>query len=886
MTAPEIRQHFLEFFREKRHRIVDSAPLVTKDDPTLLFVNSGMAPFKDYFLGTKPPLAPRVADTQRCLRVSGKHNDLEEVGRDSYHHTLFEMLGNWSFGDYFKPEAIAWAWELLTERLGIAPDRLYVSVFAGDAADGLGPDEEAARLWRQFVAEDRILRFDRSDNFWEMGDTGPCGPCSEIHVDLRGEEDRRATDGRTLVNADHPQVVEIWNLVFMQYDRRADGSLAELPARHVDTGMGFERLCMALEGKTSNYETSVFAPLLAAIEAHTGRRYGNRYGNRYGAVDGASGQDPGLDADTAMRVCADHVRAVAFAIADGTLPGNTGAGYVIRRILRRAVRYYYSFLDRREPLLHELVGVLAEQFAGVFDVLAQQRDFVAKVILEEERGFLRTLASGLERLGALAQAGPISGADAFELYDTFGFPIDLTQLVAEERGVSVDMAGFEAALREQKDRSRAAGERNVGDWTVVAEGTPAFVGYDRLESPDTRVLRYRTLTTKKGRTHQLVLAETPFYAEGGGQVGDRGTLEVGGETIEVRDTTRDNDLIVHAVSRLPAKPEAPVVARVDPDRRRDTERNHTATHLLQAALREVLGEHVRQRGSLVDGAYLRFDFSHFSKVTDEELARVEAIVNARVRATIPREEARAIPIAEAEAAGATMLFGEKYGDTVRMVTFDPGFSRELCGGTHVPNTGSIGQFRITSESSVAAGIRRIEAVTGAGADAYVRERLALLDEARAALKNPQDLVGQVNALQDEARALRKELERLRQERANALGEELAAGAKQREGYRLVTARLPSGDGKAAKALAFRLENQLQPAVVVLGLVKDGRPQLTVAISKSLTARDGFHAGQLVKRLAAEIGGGGGGQPFFAAAGGSEPAGVDAALSLAAELLPA
>ena len=881
MTAPEIRQHFLEFFREKRHQVVASAPLVTKDDPTLMFVNSGMAPFKDYFLGTKAPPAPRIADTQRCLRVSGKHNDLEEVGRDSYHHTLFEMLGNWSFGDYFKPEAIAWAWSLLTERLGIDPDRLYVSVFAGDAADGLGADEEAATLWGQYVAPDRILRFDRSDNFWEMGDTGPCGPCSEIHVDLRDDAARASTSGRDLVNADHPQVVEIWNLVFMQYNRRADGSLEELPAKHVDTGMGFERLCMALEGKTSNYETSVFAPLLGAIEAAVGRTYGNRYGS----VAEASGRDPQLDADIAMRVCADHVRAVAFAIADGTLPANTGAGYVIRRILRRAVRYYYSFLDRREPLLYELVGVLAEQFRGVFDVLEQQRGFVTKVILEEERGFLRTLASGLERLDVLAQAGPISGAAAFELYDTFGFPIDLTQLVAGERGVAVDMQGFEAALTEQKNRSRAAGERSVGDWIEVADGASAFVGYDRLDA-ETKVLRYRTLKAKKREIHQVVLEETPFYAEGGGQVGDRGAIEIGGERIAVTDTTRDNDLIVHTVGRLPAKPDAPAVARVDAGRRRDTERNHTATHLLQAALREVLGEHVQQRGSLVNGDYLRFDFSHFAKLTPEELGRVEAIVNERIRETIPFQEARAIPIAEAEAAGATMLFGEKYGDTVRMVTFDPDFSRELCGGTHVPNTGHIGQFRITNETSVAAGIRRVEAVTGEGADAYVRERLALLDEASAALKHPQDLVAQLNALQEETRTLRKALERVEQERANALGETLARSAERRGDYRMVVSRLPTGDGKAAKALAFQLENQLAPAVVVLGLVKDDKPQLTVAISKALTEREGFHAGRLVKRLAAEIGGGGGGQAFFAAAGGSRAEGLDGALALAPTLLPA
>ena len=880
MTAPdsgrragEIRRQFLDFFAAKGHRVVDSAPLLNRDDPTLMFVNAGMNQFKDYFLGTREPASPRVADTQRCLRVSGKHNDLEEVGRDSYHHTLFEMLGNWSFGDYFKDEAIAWAWELLTEVYGLAPDRLYVSVFGGDAADGLPADEEAERLWRRFVPADRILRFDRSDNFWEMGDTGPCGPCSEIHVDLRPDAERAAADGKSLVNADHPQVVEIWNLVFIQFDRKADGSLAALPARHVDTGMGFERLCMALEGKTSNYETTVFAGLIARISELTGRPYGNSY-----AAD--------AHADTAIRVVADHVRAVSFAVADGALPGATGAGYVIRRILRRAVRYYYSFLGRREPLLHELVGPLAEQFADVFPVLREQEEFVTRVVLEEERGFLRTLSSGLERLDVLAQAGDIAGDDAFELYDTFGFPIDLTQLIAGEKGVAVDMDGFASALEAQKTRSRAAGERSVGDWDVVAEGQPTFVGYDQLAADGVRVLRQRTVATKKGKTYQVVVTPTPFYAEGGGQVGDRGTLEVGGERLRVLDTTRENDLFVLQVDRLPANPSAPATARVDEPRRRATERNHSATHLLHAALREVLGEHVQQRGSLVNGDYLRFDFSHFGKVTDEELARVEDLVNARIRQAIPLEEARAVPIAEAEAAGAMMLFGEKYGDTVRMITFDADFSRELCGGTHVPNTGTIGQFRITGESSVAAGIRRVEAVTGAGADAYVRGRLATLVRVEEAVKSTRDPVGQVAALQEEVRTLRKELDRLKQAEAANLGESLAAAAEDRDGYRRVVARVPLSDGKAAKGLAFQLEERLAPAVVVLGLEAKGKPQLLVATSKQLAAErgDALHAGKLVKELAQVIGGGGGGQAFFASAGGSRPEALDRALDRARELV--
>ena len=873
MQAPEIRQRFLDFFADRGHRVVDSAPLVSKDDPTLMFVNSGMAPFKDYFLGTKPASAPRVADTQRCLRVSGKHNDLEEVGRDSYHHTLFEMLGNWSFGDYFKSDAIAWAWELLTDALGVDRDRIYVSVFAGDPGDGLPADEESAELWSRHIDPARILRFAKKDNFWEMGDTGPCGPCSEIHVDLRSAPERAALDGKTLVNADHPQVVEIWNLVFMQFNRRADGSLEPLPATHVDTGMGFERLCMALEGKTSNYETSVFAPLIGAIEAQTGYTYTNRY-----ASDAQS--------DIAVRVVADHLRAVSFAIADGALPSNAGAGYVIRRILRRAVRYYYSFLGRDEPLLHALVPTLAAQFADVFPVLAQQGDFVARVVLEEERAFLRTLASGLERLEVLAQAGDIAGADAFELYDTFGFPIDLTQLVAAERGIAVDMAGFEEALAEQKRRSRAAAERSVGDWVVVADGQTAFTGYDALAADGTRILRYRTLTTPKGQRHQLVLAESPFYPEGGGQVGDRGALTVDGETIRVIDTTRENDLVVLSVDRLPAKPSAPVRAAVDADLRQATERNHTATHLLQAALREVLGTHVQQRGSLVTGDYLRFDFSHFARVTDEEIARVEAIVNARIRQTIPREEARAIPLAEAEAAGAMMLFGEKYGDTVRMITFDPAFSRELCGGTHVANTGAIGYFRILSESSVAAGIRRIEAATGLAAERQLQADRSTLAAVRAALKNPADVLAQIETLQEETRQLRRELERVNQDAANRLADELAAAATQRGNYRVVTARLPLDDGKAAKGLAFQLEERLAPAVIVLGLVANDKPQLLVAVSKSLVERYDLHAGRLVKDLAGDIGGGGGGQPFFASAGGSRPAGLDGALARASSLLPA
>jgi len=871
MTAPEIRQQFLDFFASKGHKIVDSAPLVNKDDPTLMFINAGMNQFKDFFLGTKAPTATRVTDTQRCLRVSGKHNDLEEVGRDSYHHTLFEMLGNWSFDDYFKAEAIEWAWELLTDVYKLDKDRIYVSVFEGDKGDNLPADSEAAELWKKYIEPARILYFDRSDNFWEMGDVGPCGPCSEIHVDLRPDADRKEVDGKSLVNADHPQVVEIWNLVFIQFNRKADGSLEKLAAQHVDTGMGFERLCMALEAKMSNYETSVFSGLIERIEALTDKKYGNSY-----AEDAM--------ADIAMRVVADHLRAVSFAIADGCLPSNTGAGYVIRRILRRAVRYYYSFLDRQEPLLHTLVADLSKQFANVFPVLQKQEDFVTKVVLEEEKSFLRTLSSGLDRLDVLAKAGDIDGESAFELYDTFGFPIDLTQLVASERKVSVDMAGFEKALEAQKTRSRAAGERSVGDWNILQDGQPEFVGYDQLEAENVQILRQRTVKSKKGKTFQVVISTSPFYAEGGGQVGDRGTLKVGGESIKVINTTKENDLIVLSVDKLPSNPEAVATAQVDATRRDNTERNHSATHLLHAALREVLGDHVQQRGSLVNDDYLRFDFSHFSKVTDEQLAQIETMVNARIRQTIPLQEDRSIPIAEAEAAGATMLFGEKYGDTVRMITFDPSFSRELCGGTHVSNTGSIGQFRFTSEGAVAAGIRRVEAVTGVGADAYVSEQIATLGTLKAALKNPKDIVGQVESLQEEAKHLRKEIDRLKQAEAANLGDSLADKAIEHNGYTLLSAKLPIDDSKAAKGLAFQLEEKLAPAVIVLGLVSKGKPQVLVAISKSLTESTDLHAGKIVKQLAAKIGGGGGGQAFFASAGGNKVGELDSALADVQEML--
>ncbi len=871
-----IRQAFLDFFAAKGHKIVPSAPIVNKDDPTLMFTNAGMNQFKDYFLGTREPQYRRVADTQKCLRVSGKHNDLEEVGRDGYHHTMFEMLGNWSFGDYFKEEAIAWAWELLTEVYGIDEDRLYVTVFEGAPGEGLARDTQAAEIWKKYVPESRILYFGKKDNFWEMGEQGPCGPCSEIHVDLRTEQERRQQDARTLVNADDPRVIELWNLVFIQFNRKADGSLEALPARHVDTGMGFERLCMVLQGKLSSYDTDVFAPLIRAIEQACGKTYTASYA-------------PQAHTDIAMRVVADHVRAVAFAIADGQLPGNTGAGYVIRRILRRAVRYYYSFLEIDRPFLCKLVPVLAEQFDGVFPELKAQQEQVARVVEGEEKAFLQTLENGLRRFDNLeVQDGLISGQDAFELYDTYGFPIDLTRLIAEERGWRVDEAGFEKALQAQKERSRAAAQKTVGDWTVLAEGEDvAFLGYDTLVVEDARIVRYRKVKTKKGEAFQLVLDKTPFYAESGGQRGDRGWLVLGDERIEVRDTQKENELIVHLVERLPADPTAPVRAEVDAERRQATSANHSATHLMHAALHRVLGPHALQKGQDVDDRRIRFDFSHFQKLTEEEIAAIERLVNEKIRQDIPLEEVRDIPLEEAKKAGAIMLFGEKYGERVRMITFDPEFSRELCGGTHVPSTGRIGLFKIVGETSVAAGIRRIEALTAKNAEEWLAGELDELRQVRALFKNPKRLVQQVEALLEENRKLRKTVEQLQAARAAALKGELKRQALPLDGYKLLVARVPLDDGHALKTLAHQLEKELAPAIIVLGAIVKDKPQLLVLISRSLVEQHPqLHAGQLVRRWAAFIKGGGGGQPFLATAGGKEASGLERALEAARQELTA
>ncbi len=863
MTSRDIRRQFLDFFASKGHKIIPSAPIVAKSDPTLMFINSGMAPLKDYFLGNQTPPAKRVADTQKCLRVTGKHNDLEDVGRDGYHHTMFEMLGNWSFGDYFKKDALAWSWELLTEVYKIPKDRLYVSVFAGDEKEKLPFDQEAFDTWKQFVSEDRILPFGKKENFWEMGDQGPCGPCSEIHVDLRSDAERAKKDGRDLVNNDDPNVIEVWNNVFMQFNRRADGSLEELPAKSVDTGMGFERLCRAVQGAASNYDTDLWRPLINFLENYSDIKYEGTYPEI---------QENWKKTDVAMRVVADHLRAVCFTIADGELPSNTGAGYVIRRILRRAVRYYYSFLNLKEPVMYRMAPILAEEFDDVFPELKAQIDFVVKVILEEEKAFLRTLESGLKRIeGIEIENNTISGEQAFELYDTFGFPIDLTHLIAREKGWAVDHDGFIKALEEQKTRSRKDAAKEVGDWIVLRdEANVQFLGYDQLELRDSHVVKHRTVMLKGQPQYHLVLNRTPFYPEGGGQVGDTGWLEFSGEKIRVLDTKKENDLVIHIVEKLPQYLQDPTVhSQVDARKRRLTENNHSATHLLHAALRKVLGHHVQQKGSYLDDQTLRFDFAHFQKVTDEELAEIEQIVNEKIRENIALEEARNLPIEEAKKSGAMMLFGEKYGESVRMITFDPAYSRELCGGCHVSQTGKIGYFKITAESAVAAGVRRIEAITAAAAEAYVSGMEREVAAIKSLLKS-KELAKAVNDLQEENKRLQKEIERLVQEQAGGLRDGLRDKAEMVNGISFLATVLPLNDANAIKTLAFELERELAPAVIAFGSVSADKPMLTVKISDGLVKERGLNAGTIVRELAQKfLKGGGGGQPFFATAGGSD-----------------
>lgn len=885
MTSHEIRRHFLDFFRSKQHLIVPSAPLVAKNDPTLMFNNSGMAQFKDFFLGNGTPPSKRVADTQKCLRVSGKHNDLEDVGFDTYHHTMFEMLGNWSFGDYFKKEAIEWAWELLTDVYKLPKDRLYVSVFQGDQKDNVPFDQEAFDLWKPIVGEDRIIYGNKKDNFWEMGDTGPCGPCSEIHVDLRSPEEVAAKPGKELVNADHPQVVEIWNLVFMQFNRKADGSLEPLPARHVDTGMGFERLCMAIQGKKSNYDTDVFSGTIHVIEELSGKKYG-------GTMD---------KADVAMRVIADHIRAVSFAIADGLVPSNAKAGYVIRRILRRAIRYGYSYLGMTEPFMTKLVPTLAMQFADVFPELNAQRDFVATVIREEEIAFLRTLGTGLGRLDTIVTdliakgETVIPGETVFELNDTFGFPADLTALIAREKGLSIDEAGFQKALQEQKARSRKDAASSAGDWMELTDfdGKVEFVGYDQPEAY-AQIVKYRKIQNKQGTQIQVVLDKTPFYAESGGQIGDTGTLELfaGSDqigTLTVVDTKKENDLTIHIVQNVDGIDDLlteadSVYAIINTARRGLTASNHSATHLLHSALREVLGTHVAQKGSYVGPDALRFDFSHFSKVTDEQLAEVERIVNEKIREDIKLDEKRNVPIEQAKALGATALFGEKYGDFVRVITFDPNYSVELCGGTHVPATGHIGLFKFTGEGSVSTGVRRVEAKTSAGAEALVNEQMAVVSELKELLKAPKDVVKAVQSLLEERSALQKQVEALQNEKVQQLKNQLLEKVETVNGHARLVERVDVPSADALKQLAYDLKAKVDNLALVLGADINGKPQLAVMLPDSLIQTKNLNAGQVVKELARNIKGGGGGQPFFATAGGSDASGLDAALAQGKALL--
>lgn len=865
MDSALIRRKFLEFFENKGHKIVPSAPLILKNDPTLLFTNSGMVQFKDYFLGNSVSKYKRIADTQKCLRVSGKHNDLEDVGLDTYHHTMFEMLGNWSFGDYFKKEAIAWAWELLTEVYQLPKDRLYVTVFGGDKSDNLPVDEEAKELWKQFVPEERILHGVKKDNFWEMGEQGPCGPCSEIHVDLRSADEVKKKPGKELVNNDHPQVVEIWNLVFIQFNRLASGALEPLPDKHVDTGMGFERLCMAIQGKTSNYDTDVFRPLMEFIAIHANVKYGDDE-----------------KTDIAIRVMADHIRAVAYTIADGQLPSNTGAGYVIRRILRRAVRYGFSYLNFKEPFIHRLVFLLANQLRDVFPELNQQQDYVSRVVHEEEISFLRTLEKGLKRIDNIDKS--ISGEQAFELYDTYGFPFDLTSLIARERGFSVDEKGFQAEMEKQKSRSKADAAKETGDWVLVgADVKTEFTGYEQL-SGEARIVKYRKVKQKNKDFYQLVLDKTPFYAESGGQVGDIGIIESANNKIAVIDTKKENELIVHYTEAIPDNLSATFFVSVNESKRRQTMNNHSATHLLHAALRQILGKHVEQKGSLVNEKILRFDFSHFAAMTSEELGKVEAIVNEKIRENIFLDEQRNVPIEKAKSLGAMALFGEKYGDFVRVITFDPKFSVELCGGTHVKATGSIGLIKIISESSVAAGVRRIEAVTADGAFEYLNQSLAMLSELKSMLKNPKDVVASLHNLVEEKQILEKKLEAVNVEKANLLKDELLTKASKVNGYTLILEKVSVPNAEALKNIAYALRNQVDDLLLVLAANVDGKPQVAVMLGEKLEATKKFHAGNMVKELAKEIEGGGGGQPFFATAGGKKLEGLDQVLTKAKQLI--
>ena len=882
MKSQDIRKQFLQFFESKGHLIVPSAPIVLKDDPTLMFNNSGMAQFKEYFLGNATPKSNRIADTQKCLRVSGKHNDLEDVGFDTYHHTMFEMLGNWSFGDYFKKEAINWAWELLTEVYKIPKENLYVSVFEGSPEENVPFDQEAWDIWKTLINEDRIILGNKKDNFWEMGDQGPCGPCSEIHVDLRSDAEKQLVSGKSLVNNDHPQVVEIWNNVFMEFNRKADGSLEKLPARHVDTGMGFERLCMALQAKTSNYDTDVFTPLIQKVEQITGLKYTSNEVKNISEEQNKT--------NIAIRVIVDHLRAVAFAIADGQLPSNTGAGYVIRRILRRAIRYGFTFLGTKEPFINKLVEVLANQMGDFFPEIRTQQQLVTNVIREEEASFLRTLDQGLQLLDnvvAKSAANEVSGVKAFELYDTFGFPKDLTALILKEKGMWFNESEFDASMKAQKDRSRAASEVSTEDWTVLIPGNvETFVGYDQTEN-EVKITRIRKVDSKKdGILYQIVLNNTPFYPEGGGQVGDKGTLvsandpsdsEQAKQTIDIIDTKKENNLILHFAKQLPENIEAGFVAKVNTDLRTSTSKNHSATHLMHLALRTILGTHVEQKGSLVNPNYLRFDFSHFSKVSDAELRQVEASVNAQIEAQLQLQEHRNIPIKEALEKGAMALFGEKYGDSVRMIEF--GDSKELCGGIHVKNTAEIWHFKIISEGAVAAGIRRIEAITGDAVKDYFTQQETDLDAIKETLKNPQDTLKAVVSLQDDNAKLKKQIEQLLKEKVEGIRDNLVSEFHEVNGINFLSKQVDLSMA-SAKDLAQAIGTSKPNSFVFLASIEDDLPNIHCYISKELVADKGMNAGTVIRELGKYIDGNGGGQPFFASGKGKNIAGISAALAKA------
>ena len=868
MKAKDIRAKFLDFFTDKEHKIVASAPMVMKNDPTLMFTNAGMNQFKEYFLGNKVASNKRVADTQKCLRVSGKHNDLEEVGKDTYHHTMFEMLGNWSFGDYFKKEAIAFAWEFLTEELQIDKNDLYVTVFEGDDAEGLSKDDEAISFWESHITPERILMGSKADNFWEMGDQGPCGPCSEIHVDIRSAEDKAKVDGATLVNMDHPQVVEVWNLVFIEFNRKANGSLEKLPEKHVDTGMGFERLCMVVQGVQSNYDTDVFTPIIREIETRTATDYGKTE-----------------EIDTAIRVIADHLRAVSFSIADGQLPSNNGAGYVIRRILRRATRYGYTFLNQKEPFIFALVKTLSDQMGDAFPELKDQQDLIRNVIKEEEQSFLKTLSQGLVMLEQLMKSNAqkqLSGAKAFELYDTFGFPVDLTALILSENDMTLDVDAFETEMEQQKARSRAAAQVETEDWIDLrADDEQEFVGYDLLKTP-VKIVRYRKVTTKNGSLFQLVFNLTPFYPEGGGQVGDKGYLEApNGNVTYITDTKKENNLIIHVANQLPTDLNATFTAVVDEQKRNATAANHTATHLLHQGLRSVLGAHVGQKGSMVRSGYLRFDFSHFAKLSSDELSAVEAFVNARIQEQIELEEQRSTPYQKAIDNGALALFGEKYGDTVRSIRF--GESVELCGGTHVQNTAALWHFTITAETAVASGIRRIEAVTANEAKKRVYDQAETFEQLKKQLKNPQDVIASVEALQEENSKLKKELETLNKQLVAQLISELETKSITQGEMSIIIAEVDL-DGTGLKDALFKLGQKHQNLIAVLGSKKGNKPLLSCYVSKALAEKGTWQANAIIKQISPHIQGGGGGQPFFATAGGKNANGIPAALSAAKHML--